>query len=269
MVKVLIFLTKNTLGIPEHLFDVNVINNHFLSVSSNAIASDLLDYYASNTGCNYNKFFSYAVTSEEQVAHYLLWRGRVAKTVKVWEWLKSVPHLSFHLSLINFYLRSQARLWNLNGRSSYNKIYYNNNVFLLCRKQAFVTPIPKTSTFTLCKDLRPISNLLTLSKILEKNMKQQLRICLSKFNVLPSVQSGFRAGFSCATALSAVDYILSSLNEDNVVVLVLLEFNCLYIIVNVLIWSVTHLFIRELSRCTVLLDAYFSVILTNVSEKSS
>lgn len=78
-------------------------------------------------------------------------------------------------------------------------------------KLAYVTPLPKVSSPVEFKDLRPISILPALSKLYEKILYLQLKEHLNKYNILPSVQSGFRAGHGCETALlSIVDDYFSS-----------------------------------------------------------
>ena len=99
-------------------------------------------------------------------------------------------------------------------------------VFPDCWKFAAVVPIAKVNNPTEYKDLRPISILPTLSKILERVMESQLRMHVSKFSILPENQSGFRPDHSCETALLEVtDNILEGLDTGNFTVLTLLDFS--------------------------------------------
>ncbi|XP_031359025.1 uncharacterized protein LOC116182622, partial [Photinus pyralis] len=77
-----------------------------------------------------------------------------------------------------------------------------------------------------CDDLRPITILPALSKVLEKVLEYQLRQFLSKHSILPLTQSGFRAGYSCATALcSIVDDIVTETDCGKITILVLLDYS--------------------------------------------
>lgn len=93
-------------------------------------------------------------------------------------------------------------------------------------KQAIVKPIPKTSDPVELKDLRPISLLPFMSKVLERVVCNQVTKYLEANNILPAKQSGFRAGRSTATALlDVVDDILAAQDAGKGTVLVLLDFS--------------------------------------------
>ncbi|XP_045450408.1 uncharacterized protein LOC123659200 [Melitaea cinxia] len=93
-------------------------------------------------------------------------------------------------------------------------------------KTAVVRPLPKISNPTDLKDLRPISILPCLSKILEKSVSKQITVYLEKNHMLPEVQSGFRRGRSTVTALLDVtDNILQSQDQGMCTLLVLLDFS--------------------------------------------
>ena len=77
-------------------------------------------------------------------------------------------------------------------------------VFPECWKLSVVIPLPKKSKPETIADLRPISILPALSKVLEKIVAKQLNDYLKCYRILPEVQSGFRSGYSCATALTSV-----------------------------------------------------------------
>lgn len=93
-------------------------------------------------------------------------------------------------------------------------------------KCANICPVPKCSEPAEIKDLRAISILPTLSKVLEKVVSLQLREFLSSHDILPELQSGFRPGHSCATALSkVVDDIILSMDQGNSSALILLDYS--------------------------------------------
>ena len=71
-------------------------------------------------------------------------------------------------------------------------------------KESIVCPILKKGDPTLPKNYRPISCLVTASKVLEKVVCQQFTKFLESNNLLPENQHGFRANHSTVTALIAM-----------------------------------------------------------------
>jgi hypothetical protein len=93
-------------------------------------------------------------------------------------------------------------------------------------KTALVTPLPKTSTTTSLNDLRPISLLPTLSKILEKIVYQQMIAYVDSCNILPVSQSGFRKAHSTTSALlNITDNILRGYDQNLLTILVSLDYS--------------------------------------------
>ena len=93
-------------------------------------------------------------------------------------------------------------------------------------KIANIMPLPKTKKPVEYKDLRPISILPILSKLIEKVLNMQIREHLDKFKILPPTQSGFRASHSCSTALLKVtDDILSATDKNKLTALILLDYS--------------------------------------------
>jgi len=100
------------------------------------------------------------------------------------------------------------------------------SIFPLNWKRAKVIPIPKPSG-----DLRPISILPFLSKVLEKIMHNQITRYLEQNEMLSNHQSGFRNNHSCVTALiDVVEDIRAKIDCDSICILTLLDhtkaFNC-------------------------------------------
>jgi len=93
-------------------------------------------------------------------------------------------------------------------------------------KTAIVRPIAKIKNPVELKDLRPISVLPTLSKVLEKIIDIQLRQYFDTYSILPTCQSGFRKYHSCTTALLNVsDDLLAGRDKGCVSILALLDFS--------------------------------------------
>ena len=93
-------------------------------------------------------------------------------------------------------------------------------------KDATVLPLPKVENPVSYKDLRPISILPSLSKVLEKIIDGQLREHLSLYNIIPECQSGFIPGKSCSTTLLKVtDDILRARDDGKCSILVLLDYS--------------------------------------------
>jgi len=101
-----------------------------------------------------------------------------------------------------------------------------NSLFPSCWKLSNIIPLPKTNNPTAVSDLRPISILSVLGKVFEGLIGSQLRMHLNKFDILPSTQSGFRAGFSCVSTLTnVVDDVLRAADVGRVSALVMLDFS--------------------------------------------
>ena len=85
-------------------------------------------------------------------------------------------------------------------------------------KHAKIIPIPKSNS-----EFRPIAILCFLSKIFEKIVQEQMSEYLQRNSLLSNVQSGFRAGYSCTTALIEVsESIRCEIDENKICFLVLL-----------------------------------------------
>ncbi|CAG9137811.1 unnamed protein product [Plutella xylostella] len=81
-------------------------------------------------------------------------------------------------------------------------------------KIAKVIPLPKGTIVEEFKDLRPISILPVLSKIVERVVYTQLSKYLEAENILPDMQSGFRGEHGTSTALAHVtDEIIQALDS--------------------------------------------------------
>ena len=71
-------------------------------------------------------------------------------------------------------------------------------------KRAHLIPIPKINNPTDYCHFRPISILPTISKILEKIVANQLNNFLTRRQILPTTQSGFRANHNTTALLNVL-----------------------------------------------------------------
>ncbi|RYA67441.1 hypothetical protein DD595_26275, partial [Enterobacter cloacae complex sp. 4DZ3-17B2] len=101
----------------------------------------------------------------------------------------------------------------------------STNTFPSNWKHAIIFPLPKIREPKQLSDLRPISRLPILSKIVETISYDQMLDFFDKYRLLPEFQSGFRRGFSCETALLDVsEEVLAGWDKKLITVLCLLEF---------------------------------------------
>ncbi|KAF9803255.1 hypothetical protein SFRURICE_007101 [Spodoptera frugiperda] len=187
--------------LPTHLKDPDRINSHFLNVPGDTITS--------LSTCTYYEFhrFSDCVFTLKTMDE--------TKVLKVITSLKSNAEGSDQIAL---------------------------NMFILTIPQTLtvLTRIINTSIVTanfpdawkLAKDLRPISILPLMSKVLERVVGEQMSKYIEDSGILPDVQSGFsaeRAIFSLALTATALldvtDNILGAQDEGMCTILVLLDFS--------------------------------------------
>lgn len=118
----------------------------------------------------------------------------------------------------------------------------NTQYFPKAWKRALVFPLPKINQPSQLSHLRSISVLPVLSKIFEKILELQIRKFLNCNNILPLKQSGFRSGFSCATALADVtDDIIGATDNSKISVLILLDYTKAFDMINhQLLFSILH-----------------------------
>ena len=91
-------------------------------------------------------------------------------------------------------------------------------------KNAKVTPVYKSGERFLASNFRPISVLLTLTKLIEKHVSKHIYQYLIKFDLLHPTQSGFRPNHSCQTALiNIIDKWLQEMINGKINLAVLLD----------------------------------------------
>lgn len=209
--------SKNTCEIPTFCNNPNVINAHFLDVPGNQIVPiSLLTYF------EYHRFkasvFHLQPVGEDVIANIVKGITSNAEGVDSINLQMLILTLPDTLSVI-------TKMVNLSISSS---------TFPDLWKISLIRPIPKKENVASLKDLRPISILPCISKILERIVCNQLIKYLEAENILPQVQSGFRKKHSTATALlDVVDNILAAQDKGMGTILVLLDFTRAFDSINI------------------------------------
>lgn len=195
--------------IPEDRFDGNMLNDFFINVGGpGQIDEAYIDYFNTNMKERTDPLQFSEVTPEDvkDVLKTLKSDAVGADSISL-KFLKIVtPYCVDILTHILNYSLAKAqvpRLW----------------------KKSVIIPFSKTATPEHPSDLRPISILPTVSKILEKIVLKQIVNHVNK-HILPSTQSGFRPGHSTSTALLKItNDITHAMDNSKVTFLILIDFS--------------------------------------------
>lgn len=210
--------TKTRDEIPSQLKNVNRINEHFNSVNHMAtpIVEAVLNFYET-TRFTPNIEFTFRMVSEEDVRKAFKKIKSKAMGIDnigyvMLEW--SMPYIDKVVKdIINMSLES----------GEYPNIW----------KISIVKPIPKISNAQMLNDLRPINILPILSKLCEILVREMFLEYVNNNNILPNVQSGFRANYSTNTALHKVTTdITQGIDDSKVSCLVLLDYSKAFDLLN-------------------------------------
>lgn len=195
--------------IPDHLRIPNEINDFFLDIPiSTNLDDSLLETYRANKYTAQE--FNIENCTEEQVLKII---NKVDTNASGHDCI-TMDMIRMTLSVTLFIITTIV-----------NKSI-NQQVFPEAWKLARVKPLPKSTAVDTYKDLRPISVLPALSKIIERVVCTQLTKHLESENIIPVLQSGFRSGHGTETALAKVtDDILSASDVGEGSILVLLDFS--------------------------------------------
>lgn len=198
-------------SLPDHLSDVNEINKYFINSSKplTTVDQDTIHNYLNDTLPNINEFNFHQVSEDEVYKNLLSIKTKAVGSDKIGinlilQLCPEIVPLLVHI--VNFCLEK--------------------NVFPSQWKIAEVIPLPKCKEVGDLKDLRPISILPVLSKLLEKIIHTQIKMHLDEYDILPEQQSGFRPNHSCTTALLEVtDDIVSACDNKKLTVLTLIDYS--------------------------------------------
>ena len=195
--------------LPMHLSDPDKINGHFCAVPGSSVASPSeVSYFESQRHDNYS--FKLKTTDEETVA-------KVIRSLRS----NALGHDGISLDMLLLTLPHSLKVITAIVNTSIVTSTFPN-----AWKTALITPLPKKNNVAEFNDLRPISILPCLSKVLERVVCMQISAYLEKNNILPVLQSGFRKSHSTTTALiDVVDNILTSQDVGDGTVMVLLDFS--------------------------------------------
>lgn len=203
--------------IPSELNNPNNINNHFLNIPGNPVADTNLITHFNNISYN-NKEFNLSKVTESDIL-------KILNTIKC----NAAGHDTITIKMIFLTLP-----YTLPVITAIINESINQHTFPDSWKQALVRPIPKSNAIEQYKDLRPISLLPTLSKILEKVVKTQIVTYITNEKILPTVQSGFRSGHGTETALLEVtDDFLTAADSTSCSALILLDFSRAFDCINI------------------------------------
>ena len=197
--------------LPNDINKPNEINNYFLQFSNYTRPDQkIINSYTSSLKTDFKNKINFTLVDENVVNKYLI---EIKSKALSWDQLNidmlliSCPYIvPFLVHILNTCLLE--------------------NVFPDQWKVSKVIPLPKKNDVTSYNDLRPISILSPLSKLLEKVMAAQVRDHLTQYNILPDRQSGFRQGYSCATCLlDIIDEIIKEADSGKCTSLLLLDYS--------------------------------------------
>jgi hypothetical protein len=195
--------------ISSSLGDAKTINEYFISqIPQTTISDELIAYY--NWTVPPGHLLKFKPLDENTFYHIL---KRITSNSA------GIDGITLHMIQLLFPIGLHAFLNIVNCS-------LEQGVFPDIWKTAIITPIPKKSPVQSLDDIRPISILSLLSKILEKHIHNQIVDYLDGINFLPVLQSGFRVGHSTQTALlKVINDICASWDKYKLTCLVLLDYS--------------------------------------------
>nr|CAI5829044.1 unnamed protein product [Callosobruchus analis] len=198
-------------NLPVNLSNADEINKYFInSVPVLDPDKELVNFYKTNSFCQHDNSFKFKLVTEYEVLKFInSLKSKATGTdgINILTIQLYTPHILPYIThLMNFCLA--------------------NSVYPEMWRKGLVIPLPKTKNPSSFENLRLITILPTLSKILEKIIESQLKKHLVKNNIIPVNQSGFKKNHSCTSALLKVtDDIFRANDQGKLTLLVLLDFS--------------------------------------------
>ena len=195
--------------LPAELQDPDRINDNFLSIfAQNGADRGLTGFFESNR--HSLAAFDFALPTQADVKKCLGELGSNAAGIddmSLFMVRVSIPVLLDHFThIINVCLEA--------------------GYFPAAWRTAVIFPLPKGSSPSGVTDLRPVSLLPVLSKLLEKVVYRQLLSFVNSVGLLPATQSGFHPGFRAASALINLnDLIFTAMDRKLSTTLILLDYS--------------------------------------------
>nr|CAH7767833.1 unnamed protein product [Callosobruchus chinensis] len=229
---------EKNVDIPLDLLEPDEVNNHFLSNFQNAnINSRLIEATVeSYRNDDHNQVvvpFSFKLVTAQEILD-------VATSIKS----TATGSDDISLNMIKFCLPELLKFL-----THIVNVCLETGFFPDAWKEAVILPLAKSKNPLSHDDLRPISILCFFSKILEKVVYLQLTEYLEQNGLLPSYQSGFRAGHSTTSALlNLTDNIIRNMDKHVNTVLVMIDFSKAFDTVNhkVLLSKLKHIGLSDI-----------------------
>lgn len=204
-------------SLPEHCADAEKLNNHFInSVPAQSIG--VTEFVKLQNRKFSDNIFNFEAVSQDMIERIIASSKSNAlgsDGISMFMIKLTLPH-------------SMPALLAIVNKS------VTEGVFADAWKCSIITPIPKKTKIDSFEDLRPISILPALSKIIERVVLCQITPYLQKNGILPTLQSGFRKQHSTTTALlNITDDVLSAADTGLGTILVLLDFSRAFDCVNI------------------------------------
>lgn len=212
-----VVIKNKDMSLPTHFNDVNAINDHFLNIpGNNSVPIAYLTFY------EFHRFTDATFEFKPILQHDI---ETILNSLKS----NAMGCDGISLDMIRLLLPNcLATITTLINKS------FETNTYPDIWKQAIIKPISKVSNPVGVTDLRPISILPCMSKIMEKIAYNQLCNYLELNNIFPTQQSGFRRHRGTATALiDVVDNIVTSQANGETTLLTLLDFSRAFETLNV------------------------------------
>ena len=204
---------KTSAELPDFFNDPDLINQHFLDLPNTSLPVNTVGSSLSEPSV-----FSLRPVQEELIAKTLF--GLKSRA-------RGIDGISLDMVIMTLpcTLRALTAIVNMSiTTSTFPKLW----------KQALIRPLPKNNSPNDLKDLRPISILPFLSKVLEKVIYKQVEEYCQKYNIFPELQSGFRRGRGTETAvLNVVDDMLAASDSGMGSILALLDFSRAFDSINI------------------------------------